>query len=214
MSRRLPAALSALQVTQRRGLLAPLDRNRRAGAAQASRSSSGSRHTSHAVRSESARRRLGLVQAEEKHKASPGANEYPGLPACDVQERSRRNENAGNPGDRRPPVTVHGDHATSGDSSDVKDVRGRPGADAATALIRGSTPPSPLVELSVGADSPALGLRLDQVTWPPGCLVVAVTEGREVMAPRRDILLRVGERVVLLSPANIGNRGGRSGGAA
>ena len=78
------------------------------------------------------------------------------------------------------------------------------GADGEATLHAPTAPLSgfDLVELSVAADSPALGLRIDQVTWPPGCLVVAVTEGREVMAPGRDILLRVGERVVLLSPAN------------
>ena len=77
------------------------------------------------------------------------------------------------------------------------------GADGDATLHAPTAPLSgfDLIELTVGADSPALGLRLDQVTWPAGCLVVAVTEGREVMAPRLDITLRVGERVVLLSPA-------------
>jgi CIC family chloride channel protein len=67
-------------------------------------------------------------------------------------------------------------------------------------------PTSPLegydvVEVTIGASSPALGARLGQVAWPPGCIVVAVTEGRDVISPRPDIELRVGERVVLLAPA-------------
>ena len=67
-------------------------------------------------------------------------------------------------------------------------------------------PTSPLegydvVEVTIGASSPALGARLGQVVWPPGCIVVAVTEGRDVISPRPDIELRVGERVVLLAPA-------------
>jgi chloride channel protein, CIC family len=69
---------------------------------------------------------------------------------------------------------------------------------APTAPLRGFD----LVELTIGPDSPALGRRLGEISWPPGCRVVAVTEGREVMAPRRDIALRVGERVVLLSPVD------------
>ncbi len=49
-----------------------------------------------------------------------------------------------------------------------------------------------------------LGSRLGQLAWPPGCVVVAVTEGRDVISPRPDIELRAGERVVLLAPARHG----------
>jgi CIC family chloride channel protein len=56
------------------------------------------------------------------------------------------------------------------------------------------------IEVSIGPRSPALGKRLDDVLWPPGCLVVAVTEGRELAAPRGDAVLRAGERVIILAP--------------
>ncbi len=76
-------------------------------------------------------------------------------------------------------------------------------ADAARAHL----PTSPLpgydvVEVTIGGGSPALGSRLGQLAWPRGCIVVAVTEGRDVIAPRPDIELRAGERVVLLAPAH------------
>jgi CIC family chloride channel protein len=66
-------------------------------------------------------------------------------------------------------------------------------------------PTSPLsgyetVEITIDARSPALGKRVDDVLWPPGCLVVAVTEGRELVAPRGDAELRAGERVIILAP--------------
>jgi hypothetical protein len=66
-------------------------------------------------------------------------------------------------------------------------------------------PTSPLngyetIEVTIGPGSPALGKRLDDVRWPPGCLVVAVTEGRELVPPRGDAELRAGEQVILLAP--------------
>ncbi|HEY1520209.1 MAG TPA: chloride channel protein [Solirubrobacteraceae bacterium] len=58
-----------------------------------------------------------------------------------------------------------------------------------------------LVEVTVGPSSPALGHRLDEIQWPAGYLVVAATEGREIVPPRADMKLRLGERVVVLAPA-------------
>ncbi len=58
-----------------------------------------------------------------------------------------------------------------------------------------------IIELTVGADSPALGRRITEVPWPPDCRVVAVTQGREVIAAHRDSELRSGERVIVLAPA-------------
>jgi CIC family chloride channel protein len=77
----------------------------------------------------------------------------------------------------------------------------RPDAEA-----RVHTPSTPLdgyqvVEIVIGPDSPALGQRLDEISWPPFTIAAAVTEGREIVAPRPDLHLRVGERIVLLSPA-------------
>ena len=67
------------------------------------------------------------------------------------------------------------------------------------------TPTSPLdgystVEIRIEAHSPGLGKRLGDIAWPPGCVVVAATTGRELVAPRGDLVLRAGERVILLAP--------------
>ncbi len=59
-----------------------------------------------------------------------------------------------------------------------------------------------LVELTVGSHSPGLGRRLRDIQWPSGCTVVAVSDGREIVAPRGDLTLRAGECVVLLTPAD------------
>jgi len=59
-----------------------------------------------------------------------------------------------------------------------------------------------IVEVSIAPESPALGRRLDQISWPPGCLVVAVTEGREIVPPHPDSKIRVGERIILLAPTD------------
>ena len=59
-----------------------------------------------------------------------------------------------------------------------------------------------LVEVTVGPSSPALGRRLDEIAWPAGYVVVAATERREVVPPRGDMELHVGERVVVLVPSD------------
>ncbi len=60
-----------------------------------------------------------------------------------------------------------------------------------------------LVEVAVGPQSPGLGRRLGEIPWPPESIVVAVTEGREIVAPHSDTTLQVGERIVLLTPAPV-----------
>ena len=62
-----------------------------------------------------------------------------------------------------------------------------------------------VVEFTISAASPLLGLRVDQVAWPPGYLAVAVSEGRELGAPRSDSELLVGERVIFLTPVDGSN---------
>ncbi len=57
-----------------------------------------------------------------------------------------------------------------------------------------------IVEIAIRADSPARGRRLGEIPWPSGSLVVAVTERRELISPRSDVVLHAGERVVLLLP--------------
>jgi CIC family chloride channel protein len=94
-------------------------------------------------------------------------------------------------------------------SSSIRDVeRGAlaaaSGADDADSRLH--TPSNPLhgyeiVEITLSRESPALGRRLGELPWPPGYLVVAVTERREIGAPQSDSELRVGERLILLAPA-------------
>ncbi|HTT59523.1 MAG TPA: chloride channel protein [Acidimicrobiales bacterium] len=66
-------------------------------------------------------------------------------------------------------------------------------------------PPNPLegydvIEITVGSHSPELGRSLSDVPWPPGCVVVAVTEVGGAAVPRRDLELIEGDRVTLLAP--------------
>ena len=58
-----------------------------------------------------------------------------------------------------------------------------------------------IAEVSIRADSPAAGRRIGDVVWPPGSSAVAVTEGRELVSARSDVVLRAGERVIVLVPA-------------
>jgi CIC family chloride channel protein len=67
-------------------------------------------------------------------------------------------------------------------------------------------PPAPLrgyrlVEVAIGADSPAAGTRLGAVRWPAGTAPVAVLRGHGYRAPDGSMTLRPGDRVSLLAPA-------------
>ncbi len=63
-----------------------------------------------------------------------------------------------------------------------------------------------IAEVSIHADSPAAGRRIGDVVWPPGSSAVAVTEGRELVSARSDVVLRAGERVIVLVPAGDSER--------
>ncbi len=72
-------------------------------------------------------------------------------------------------------------------------------------LERGPEPTRPLpgyelVELRVQSDSPALGRRVADVSWPAGSAVVALTRGREVLAATPEARLQPGERILVLTP--------------
>ena len=67
-------------------------------------------------------------------------------------------------------------------------------------------PPAPLhgyrvAEISIAADSPASGQRLEEVAWPPGCTPVSVLRSGRLRPARPAIVLRPGDRVSLLIPA-------------
>ena len=57
-----------------------------------------------------------------------------------------------------------------------------------------------MLELRILPGSPARGRRVGDVDWPPGCIVAAVTKGREIRAARPDLELQSGERVIVLAP--------------
>jgi len=68
------------------------------------------------------------------------------------------------------------------------------------------TPSTPLrgyeiLEITIGPSSPALGRRADEVKLPTGSRLVAVTRGREIIAPHHTAL-RAGERLIILAPAD------------
>jgi CIC family chloride channel protein len=71
-----------------------------------------------------------------------------------------------------------------------------------------------ILELRIFADSPARGRRVSEVDWPPGSIVVAVTQGREIHAARPDLELRQGERVIALAPTAGAGDSERQGAAA
>jgi CIC family chloride channel protein len=58
-----------------------------------------------------------------------------------------------------------------------------------------------LVEITINPGSPAQGRRVGNIAWPPGSLIVAVTDGQEIVPLRKDTELQAGERVTLLAPA-------------
>ena len=57
-----------------------------------------------------------------------------------------------------------------------------------------------MLELRILPGSPARGRRVGDVDWPPGCIVAAVTKGREIRAARTGLELQSGERVIVLAP--------------
>ncbi len=69
------------------------------------------------------------------------------------------------------------------------------------------TPRTPLrgyemLELRIHAGSPACGRRVAEIQWPSGCIVAAVTQGREIHAARPELELQPGERVIVLAPTS------------
>jgi CIC family chloride channel protein len=57
-----------------------------------------------------------------------------------------------------------------------------------------------IIEFTLGPDSPALGQRVGDVSWPPGCIIVAVTADQEIIPLDYALKLSRGERVILLAP--------------
>jgi CIC family chloride channel protein len=74
--------------------------------------------------------------------------------------------------------------------------------DPVSAIHTPSTPLSAykLLELRISEESPARGHRVADIAWPPGTIVAAITQGREIHAARPDLQLQPGERIIVLAP--------------
>ncbi|HTU29331.1 MAG TPA: chloride channel protein [Solirubrobacteraceae bacterium] len=57
-----------------------------------------------------------------------------------------------------------------------------------------------LLEVRVNDGSPANGRRIDEVQWPAGSAVVALTQGREIHVAAPELTLHAGERALVLVP--------------
>ena len=58
-----------------------------------------------------------------------------------------------------------------------------------------------IIELHIGAESPALGRRVSEISWPAGSRVLAVTEAQEIVPLHTDTKLRASEQVIVLTPS-------------
>ncbi len=58
-----------------------------------------------------------------------------------------------------------------------------------------------ILEITISPQATACGRRLGEMHWPEGSSVLAASEGHKLIAPRADVELRPGERIVLLAPA-------------
>jgi chloride channel protein, CIC family len=58
-----------------------------------------------------------------------------------------------------------------------------------------------VVELTVDAHSPVCGRQLGEISLPAEQRIVAITEGREIVAPDPELVLRSGDRIIVLAPA-------------
>ncbi|HUA03660.1 MAG TPA: chloride channel protein [Solirubrobacteraceae bacterium] len=65
-----------------------------------------------------------------------------------------------------------------------------------------------IVAAEIAPDSPALGQRVGQLELPVGSLPVAVSHHGRMVAPRTDMLLELGDQVIVLTPAAAGQPDG------
>jgi chloride channel protein, CIC family len=71
-------------------------------------------------------------------------------------------------------------------------------------------PPTPLpgyrlIEITVTADSPGIGRKLQDVAWPRASIPLSVLRGRRLRPPRPELVLTRGDRVSLLTSAADGS---------
>lgn len=90
------------------------------------------------------------------------------------------------------------------------------GSDAGDTAGRRNVPSTPLegyqtVEIAIRPNSPVTSRRLDEIPWPAGSLLVAVSEQRELVAPRSERVLHGGDRAILLVPTGHSETRGSAG---
>ena len=85
------------------------------------------------------------------------------------------------------------------DATEQVAADGAPGTAPATSPLGSYN----LVEVTFGPGCPGLGSRLGDLAWPAGSIVVGVTEGRDLVAPREELQVQAGQRVVLLVPSTV-----------
>jgi CIC family chloride channel protein len=67
-----------------------------------------------------------------------------------------------------------------------------------------------IIDLSITSDSPAAGRRIGEVAWPDGAVVVAITDGAEMVPALEGTTILPGERIIVLAPARAtGDRSSR-----
>jgi chloride channel protein, CIC family len=80
------------------------------------------------------------------------------------------------------------------------------GPDAHSPPTAGPQPPAPLpgyqvLEVTISAGSPAVGMTLGSIRWPTGSIPVSVLRDRRLEEPAPGLTLTAGDRVSLLAPA-------------
>lgn len=61
-----------------------------------------------------------------------------------------------------------------------------------------------VVDVEISPESPAAGQPIKAIAWPPGCLVVAVHRGDDVLVGRGDVVLRPGDRLTIYAREECG----------
>lgn len=51
------------------------------------------------------------------------------------------------------------------------------------------------MEFDISADSPAVGMPLEELELPRDCVIVSIRRGRRVLIPHGDTALKVGDRI-------------------
>jgi Trk K+ transport system NAD-binding subunit len=73
------------------------------------------------------------------------------------------------------------------------------GAESAAAQPTNPLPGYQVVEITVPDDSPTVGSKLSDITWPAGYLPVSLLRNRHLRPPEPHLVMRPGDRIALLA---------------